>query len=345
MLQTKTIKVPAFGFWPRKTLRILNRLLKFTRKVLSSTKSDTMENTACRSFSYVSKNWLRIAQQAFGSAKVQIVHPGRRKMKIPEGYTYEAFNSKAQPTVWSTLRHFEATRVMNFWKVPSQGEYQFLDIGSLPRMVYIVSTKLSCEPDLYNPDIEKSPVKTDNQLVYVGNTSFKIRSDLLITEDLQKVAQQDICTVLVDKETRRPSAPPAWWGEKYARYSLPDEGPIKAEYFDFRSWTGKVHEEKFVVRSADVDPYFHLNNLVFSRFCYEAYVSYYLREFGNSDPGSAVRNVKDLVCTYKGEAALGEELNVALVIDPNFDEICHFEITKGSTLIFQCQITFFPQVM
>ena len=49
-------------------------------------------------------------------------------------------------------------------------------------MLYIVSLKLSCEPDLYNLDVKKQPVDIDNELVYVGNTSFKIRSNLFVSQ-------------------------------------------------------------------------------------------------------------------------------------------------------------------
>ncbi|GFR60083.1 hypothetical protein ElyMa_005399100 [Elysia marginata] len=176
---------------------------------------------AHRSPKHLSRNWFKIAQQACGPAPFQLVNPGRCKTKVPEGYTYECFNSKGQPTVWSTIRHFESARVVTFWKFPEQQDKQFLEMSSLDRMLYIASLKLSCEPDLYNTNVQKQPVETDNELVYVGNTSFKIRSNLFMSPALERVAHQDISLVFIDPETKRPSMPATWWKEKYAPYSLP----------------------------------------------------------------------------------------------------------------------------
>ena len=80
--------------------------------------------------------------------------------------------------MWSIIRQFEMARVMGFWGTGSQ----LADLGQLENMVYVASLKLTCEPDLYNSDVKKQPAETNTELVYVGNTSFKIRSNLFLSQ-------------------------------------------------------------------------------------------------------------------------------------------------------------------
>ena len=148
---------------------------------------------------------------------------------------------------------------------------------------------------------------------------------------------------MVDKETRRPSLLPTWWVEKYTHYSLPNEGPIKAKYLDFSNWTGKINEHGFIVRSMDLDAYFHVNNMCFIRYCYEAYIFHYVRQFGYANQADAFRNIKDLICAFRGEAGLGDLLKVSFVVDSGDEDTCHFQITNDSRIIFQCLFKFFPQ--
>ncbi|RUS69170.1 hypothetical protein EGW08_023071 [Elysia chlorotica] len=284
------------------------------------------------------ESFKRLAELAFRVTTTQLVHPARFKMNVPEGYTYENFNAVGHPTVWSTIRHFEIARLLGFWADTGDN---FLDMRKIDKMIFIASLKLSCDPGLYNPDMKKQPVETDNELVYVGKTSFKIRSNLFLSQAKGAMVQQDISFVMVDTETRRPTVPPAWWVDKFAPYSLPNEGPIKANHLNFSNWTGKVYDEEYVVRSMDLDAYFHLNNICFIRICYEAYVSSFVRQFGHANEADAFRNVKDLSCIFRGEARLGDLLKISFAVDPNDEDTCHFLIMNGSRLIFQCLIKFF----
>ena len=175
---------------------------------------------------------------------------------------------------------------------------------------------------------------------------FRLNQKILVFFQMsKKVAEQDISLVHVDTKTRKPTTPPKWWKEKYAPYSLPNEVPIKPEYLDFSQQTEDIQEDEFIVRSSDLDPYCHVNNISFIRLCYEAYITSHVRHFGYTGQGDPFRNVKELSCAFRGEAGLGDLLRVALVKDPSDKDMCHFQINKGSQMVFQCYLKFYPQIL
>ena len=158
------------------------------------------------------------------------------------------------------------------------------------------------------------------------------------------MAQKEMFTVLVDQNTRKPAAPPAWWRDKHLPYSRTGEKRIPPPPFDFSTWTGSKQQEDVYVLTMDVDANRHCHFTAFVRFCCEAYGRSQFRQFGHTSRGDPFRDVKSLVCAFKGEASLGDLLKVCFVQDVKDSDTYHFQIVNPQeTVIFECCLTFFPQ--
>ncbi|GFO26500.1 hypothetical protein PoB_005300500 [Plakobranchus ocellatus] len=204
---------------------------------------------------------------------------------------------------------------------------------------------MSCEPEIYDPKVVKQPVEIDFELVYVGNTSYMLRNYLYLPQFKKPLAKKDVCLVVVDKDTHRPQKLPDWWKEKYSQYSLPAEKPISFKSFDFAQPGAIVQHENIVVRTTDLDGLCHVNNASFVRFCYEAYIACHVRQFGYTPQADPYRNVKTVSCVFKGEAELGNLLQVSFVQDPDNRDTYHFQILKNpGGIIFESCLEFFPQL-
>ena len=59
---------------------------------------------------------------------------------------------------------------------------QYLDVRNRGHLSFAVSVKLVCEPELYSPDVAKSPVKVIDELVFVGKSSHKCRMSLYLPQ-------------------------------------------------------------------------------------------------------------------------------------------------------------------
>ncbi|GFR87743.1 hypothetical protein ElyMa_000754200 [Elysia marginata] len=226
---------------------------------------------------------------------------------------------------------------------------QYLDVGELGYLTYVSSLKLSCEPELYDCNLQKQPIKVVNELIYVGNTSFKTRVKMYFPNVEKPVAQKDLVRVFVDPTTMRPVAPPAWWREKHLPYSRADERRISKPPFDFKTWSGAMQQEDIRVQVRDLNAKGHCDWVSFVWLCYEAYGSSQYKRFGRTLKGDLLRDVKCLVCAYKGEAGLGDLLKVFFLQDPVDTDTYHFQLAKRQeekeTVIFECHVIFFSQVM
>ncbi|GFO05003.1 hypothetical protein PoB_003150800 [Plakobranchus ocellatus] len=291
-----------------------------------------------------SQNFAKLCRQIFSATSSHLVHPGKHLFKTPAGFNYDSFTAAAQPTIWSVTRVIEMSHAIGFWATPDGCEEQFLDFGKTKTLAIVASIQLHCEPELYDQDVEKQPVEVTNDLVLVGNTSFKLRSHIFLPEVKKPVVNEDRFVVMVDPNTLRPATFPPWWLDKYGQYSLPGEQRLRVEAFDFKK-ASNVHEEFFIVRTIDLDPNCHANNSSYIRFCYDTFVSAQLREFGQgAGGGDPFRNIRQLVCTYKGQAKIGDKLKVRFAQDASDGNMYHFEILKDndSCVLFETSMEFFP---
>ncbi|GFR91857.1 hypothetical protein ElyMa_000854100 [Elysia marginata] len=286
-----------------------------------------------------------MCRQSYSGASSQLVHPGKYQIKTADGFSYDSFNPRARPSLWCVQRMFEKCNFLGFLAEPGHWGTQFLDIGRFDCMIFLAAVEMRCKPELYDHRTRKQPVQVDSELVRVGNTSFKIRSSLFLPEIAKPVTQEDMYFVFIDKDTRKPTSPPSWWKEKYARYSQPNEGPRGMRSYDLSQAADAVDHEEFRVRSVDLDPYCHVNNAAYLRFCYETYVSSHIRKFGYRSNGDPFRNVRNIICNFKGDADFGDLLKVSFIEAPCNEGALYFQIVNGSKgVIFECTMEFFPQL-
>ncbi|GFO08029.1 hypothetical protein PoB_003453400, partial [Plakobranchus ocellatus] len=130
------------------------------------------------------ENFEKICHQAYVTALPQLVHPGKFSLKTAEVFSYDSYNPRGILPVWSILKVSEASRCFAFWGDPQRWNctHNFLHINALDSISLIVSIKMSCEPEIYDPKVVKQPVEIDFELVYVGNTSYVLRNNLYLPQ-------------------------------------------------------------------------------------------------------------------------------------------------------------------
>ncbi|RUS71317.1 hypothetical protein EGW08_020925 [Elysia chlorotica] len=283
-----------------------------------------------------------IYRQAYPNAVVTLINPGHCETEASGVFNSASFNPNGHLSVRAILDLYD----INGYSRSEHTDSHYLDPDLLGCLVFIGSLRLTCEPELYDCSLTKQPVKVVNNLVYIGKSSIKTRIRIHFPEVEKPVAELELGIIFVDPKTRKPSVLPDWWRAKHAPYCEAGGGPIPPPTSDPNLWTGKyVRQEDIYVQIIDLDPNRHCHFTSFVRFCCEAFGRSQYRHFGFTSRGDPLRDVRTLVCTFKGEARLGDVLKVYFVQDLDDKDTYHFRIVnEAKAVIFESRLQFFPQI-
>ncbi|XP_005103206.1 uncharacterized protein LOC101861670 [Aplysia californica] len=288
-------------------------------------------------------NFAKIARQL--AATKEFLSPTKVRVTLPGGFPYEAYNGSASVQPWSVLRMVEAQRGMAFNSV-SADSLPFLDVHKLYKdyFMFIAAAKTDVFSDLYNPSIKKGPLYADVELVNVGNSSFNLRTSFFTVDKDTPLFVNYVQTVVVNNQSRRPSAPPSWWREKFCSNIASPGEPLRLPRLNM---TEQPLASDFCVSVpvSDVDSYLHMNWSNGVKYCYNAYVSYIIKRYGLEGVGDINRDVKNFSASYLRECNLGEELRVNLWQSKENENLFHFQLIKDSSsaVANECSFEFYPQ--
>ncbi|CAL1536221.1 unnamed protein product [Lymnaea stagnalis] len=265
----------------------------------------------------------------------QYISHQRYRVFIPGGFPYEAFNNRACICPWSIVRMIECGRGAGF----SSG---FLDAKEMYKdyFIFIASSSTKVSPELYNPTKIKGPLIQDVTLDYVGNMSFKLKNIISIEGDKEPICENNTQSVFVSVKTRKPTAPPDWWLNKYSLGQ--DNGtPLKMNLLKPPQGMD-LNEFSFKVPASDVDPYLHVNWSNYVKYFYEALVQTTLSKVGNENAQLAFRNLKDFSISYIHEAGIGDDLNIIFWEDVNIRDLYHFQMLNGTKIVSESSFELLP---
>lgn len=254
---------------------------------------------------------------------------------IPGGFPYEAFNNRACVRPWSIAKMLECGRSAGF----SEG---FLDAKDIYKdyFMFIASSSTKVSPELYNPTKVKGPLVQDVTLDYVGNMSFKLKNIISIEGEKEAICENNTQSVFVSVKTRKPTAPPEWWLNKY---SLGEKNGTSLKIELLKPPQGiDLNKFLFKVPASDVDPYLHVNWTNYVKYFYEALVHTTLSKVGNENAELAFRNLKDFKITYLQEAGIGDNLNIKFWEDIKIRHLYHFQMFKGTVTVCQSSFELLP---
>ena len=215
----------------------------------------------------------------------------------------------------------------------------FMSMNKLDMMIYMVTASLHIDNKVYNTSLEKQPVTVEQELGYLGNSSFKLKTNIVFPGHPQALIQGQQMYVLVDKLTKRPARPPTWWSDQLKPSVDPSGTPFK---FPSTQMPDAVRVSQIVVNPSDTDFYLHAGSANYVKFVTDAYTAWHVREFGFEGHGDPFRAVKTMVQSFKGEAALGDVLSVKFWPSDHNQDLFHFHLIKNQQVIHECDVEFYP---
>ncbi|XP_059160829.1 uncharacterized protein LOC131944288 [Physella acuta] len=289
--------------------------------------------------SALASNFSRIASQVLFSK--QIISPYNYIIRLPGGFCYEAYNAQACVNPWSLLRMVECGRGACFNPIPPDC-HSFLDVAEMYKnyFIFIASTSTTISPKLYNVSTVKGPLILDVKLDYVGTKTIKMKTVMHLEGTDEPLCENNTQSVLVDNSTRKPSAPPDWWIQKYSLGSN-NGTPLKLEPLQLPKDT-KLSEYAFTVAATDVDSYLHVNWSNFVKYFYNTFLNFELKKVGRDHASLAFRNLKSFDVAYIKEANIDDNLVIKHWPVDKSEHIHNFQMFKKSQVISECKFEFFP---
>ena len=224
-------------------------------------------------------------------------------------------------------------------------------IEMYPALYYPISTDVTGFTRLYQVDILPEfhkqhhfylTLKGSRWFSYLGSTSyckdFEIKNAL--TDEL--LAKGVFHHVRVNFETRRPSKLPQKWYREISRDQLTRSKPPQS--FQQPPQPSKCYLYTTLVVSSSTDCNQHQNMAIYLRDCWNAgSAAACQNQLSQFKADLAYYKVKFVSFLYQGEVLVGDTLQVACwEHDSNSNTLC-FTMTKGSKVVGQCQMEFYPE--
>ncbi|XP_063420054.1 uncharacterized protein LOC134705221 isoform X1 [Mytilus trossulus] len=280
----------------------------------------------------------RIARQI--NYSVEHVSPFIFKVNLPGGFSYEAFDNAAgmiRPR--SLLMVVESSRVTSFWPKKSES---FLDMERLARdnLIYIATIQLQVSPSVYLQNTPKYPLSVTHSLAYIGNSSKRISSILTCPEVSKPYAQFFVHHVLIDPATRKPTAFPKWWMDKYGSLKPEVVRPLKMDHL---LRPDQCLEDKIIVHPRDCDVYEHTSWANYGNFCYDSCCVFARKSLYKTINSQSLKNgLKSITVSFKKESLELESLDLYSWDDIHAPNKAHFEIlNQNGEICCQASIEFF----
>jgi acyl-CoA thioesterase FadM len=270
---------------------------------------------------------------------------------------------------WHIMALVESGRALSFNSLPNHpNQTPFLHAQHLYNKYAFFqgSMRLNVSKEMYDLDLLKTPLTLEKELVYVGKSSVNIHTDVILdmarnpvsgTEGSRSrsealtLASCEVQSVLIDRQTRRPTPYPDSWRADYGACSKPDRqlvvkvvrepsaresqnepGPHSSSSQLIRSSLTSglpvpdgVSSYKLTVCDSDTDAYGHANWSPYLKFCLDA-----LKMASLQDPTSTQefkkRAVKRADIAYINEGNVAQDIRVKFWKDSEDGCCAHFSI-------------------
>lgn len=236
---------------------------------------------------------------------------------------------------------FEASRAVSFWPKKSES---YLEMERLLRdkLVYIATVNLHVFPEVYQLDTPKYPLCVAPSLSYIGKSSSRITSIMSCPEINIPYAKFDLQHVFVDPQTRKPSAIPEWWMQKYGNIRPEMGRPLKMENLK-RPISCLSHE--LTVHPRDCDQYQHTSWKNYGYFCYDTCCVFVRRSlYKNVNRESLDFGLKSMTVSFRKESLELEKLNLYSWEDDTISNKVFFEIqNQNNEICCQASIEFYSE--
>jgi acyl-CoA thioesterase FadM len=246
---------------------------------------------------------------------------------------------------WSLLSLFESARLVTQSNPESKSDHDnkqsLADSYHLLQNYnfYTATVEMEVHPSLYNIELPKHPLVATTKFDYAGKSSFAIHTSIQHPSLDVPYATCAIQSVLVDRQTARPTPFPEWWREKFGDVCVGGKPHIMPKLIKPPS---VVPDVPVTVQFRDTDTYNHSNWKSYSRFCYDAVSMNAIdSRYRSLTQADLVCGVKKLVMSYRQESVVGDILNVASWEDEENEGEINCDITKDGATCCQTKIQFF----
>uniref|UniRef100_A0A0B6ZLL4 Uncharacterized protein n=1 Tax=Arion vulgaris TaxID=1028688 RepID=A0A0B6ZLL4_9EUPU len=181
------------------------------------------------------------------------------------GLSHESFDIDANAKITSVMITSVLSRAYALHKPDTVTENTFLDwpVVMNGKYTFVSSTEFRISQELYNPDIPKWPLDAKFSLGNVGNSSVANVIEFFAHEDGKSPLWTNVTQlVAIDTSTRKPTALPEWFKDKYKGKGCLEKGFIIKAFN--RPPVTYVHPVK--VNWSDTDNYKHTNFASYVRF-------------------------------------------------------------------------------
>ena len=159
-------------------------------------------------------------------------------------------------------------------------------------------------------------------------------------------------SIIVDKNTRRPTAGPDWWRKLQSHVTTHSE-PFQPERLPVSGRPPVSSDYSQRVSASDADQYAHLSWAHAVKICYNALVLHFVNQQGGVGGKSAADGggksgsgldgkVKSLTAIYLKEVPLGAKLGVSIWDRDGSPDLFDFQIQRDGKVATEVQIEFSP---
>ena len=215
----------------------------------------------------------------------------------------------------------------------------FMLMSKLDSLIYMVTASLQIDEKAYDVSLDPQPITVEQELAYLGNTSFKLKSDVIFPGHSEALIRGEQMCVFVDTTSKRPVSPPKWWSDEVKGHVDESGRPFK---FISTPHPSGFDEEKMIVNPSDTDFYLHAGSTNYIKFITDAYTNWHVNKFGFEGHGDPFRSVKRMVQSFQGEAAMGDSLSVRFWPNTDNEDLFHFHLLKNGTVVHECDVEFYP---
>ncbi|CAH1794778.1 unnamed protein product [Owenia fusiformis] len=273
--------------------------------------------------------------------KVQVDNTIGRASVIFPGLSMGDFDALGNPSLWRVQNLLTMARIVAYHdgKCGSDGN-TFLEYDKMTsdRMTFMASSEIELSEKFYEiRNQEQFPIKIAVHLGYIGKSSVLSVAEMtngITGEFLGKGGNQ---VVSVSRETRKPTALPDWWRDKYKHLVVENKALIvqRLEKPD------KVHKYDTKVSWSDTDRYRHTNQATYTRFCIDAATDASIKGYFSKLTGDIRQyHVKTYDVLYIGESLAGDHITVETWENDENPSLIHFQISKDEKALFQSSIEF-----
>jgi len=255
---------------------------------------------------------------------------------FPGGFPYDALNGRGHIHPKGMMMMLERARIASWFN----DDFSFMEMDKLNSLIYMVSASLNVDNRVYSYNISKQPITINTEVIHLGKTSFNLKADIYFPDDKTPLVSGETQCVLVDPETKRPSQPPEWW-DKVLRNDMMTSGKACRPKDVCLPVDISIHEEEIKVLPSDTDFYMHARSANYVDFCLNSYIQWHIKQYGFESRGNPFRTVKSMIQSFKGEADIGDVLQVKFWQNVIHSNMFHFHIFKNNSLINECSIEFF----